>query len=76
MLERAVILLVTLAAIPQSAHSREVESRDLCDAGHEQPFMVHADSQLMICAKLAESMSSASQVFYPGISVLLESPMS
>ena len=75
-MERAVILFVTFAAISQSASSHEVESRYLYDTIHEQPFMVHPDSQLMICARIAESLSSASQVFYPGISVLLVSPMS
>jgi hypothetical protein len=75
-LEHVVNLLVTLAVIPQSASNHEVESSDLCNVVHEQPFTVDAGSQFMICVKIAESMSSSSQVFYPGISVLLESPMS
>jgi hypothetical protein len=70
-LERALILLTTLASIPQSVSNRDFDSKDLCGAIHEQLPMT--DSYKATCASIARFIPE-SQVFYPGMPLPFESP--
>ncbi|KAI0251531.1 FAD dependent oxidoreductase [Lactifluus subvellereus] len=65
-LDCALILLpATLAAISQSLFNHDINSRDLTAATSEQSSTI--DNYNVSCARIAESISSASQLFYPGM---------
>jgi hypothetical protein len=72
-LERTIIVLVTLATIAQSTSTHGFDSKDLRAALHERSSMI--DRYRMTCARIAEVISYALQVFYPRMAGPFEPPM-
>ena len=66
----ALILPSTLAVISQGLFNQDLDSRGLAAAIFERSFTI--DSYNATCARIAESISSASQVFYQGMLVPFE----